>query len=68
MERLTLREAQVLSLMAQGLSNQQIAARLVLSDGAVAKHVAGILTTLGLLPGQDNRRVRAVLMWLRAAA
>ncbi|MCL3776708.1 LuxR C-terminal-related transcriptional regulator [Actinomyces sp. AC-20-1] len=67
-ERLTDREREVLALMAEGLSNTQVAERLVLSDGAVAKHVANILAKLDLPPGEDNRRVRAVLTWLRATA
>ena len=66
--RLTPREAEVITLMAEGLSNRQIAERLVLSDGAVAKHVANVFLKLDLLPGEENRRVRAVLTWLRAHA
>lgn len=66
--RLTPRETEVLALMAEGLSNGQIARRLVLSDGAVAKHVANIFLKLDLPPGEENRRVRAVLAWLRARA
>ena len=66
--RLTPREEEVLALMAEGLSNAQVAERLVLSDGAVAKHVANVLAKLDLPPGEDNRRVRAVLTFLRARA
>ena len=68
LDRLTRREQEVLGLMAQGLSNAQIAERLVLSDGAVAKHVANIFRGLDLQPGEENRRVRAVLAWLHARA
>ena len=68
LDRLTRREQEVLELMAQGLSNAQIAERLVLSDGAVAKHVANIFRGLDLQPGEENRRVRAVLAWLHARA
>ncbi len=68
LERLTPREQEVLALMAEGLSNAQVAERLVLSDGAVAKHVANIFAKLDLPPSQDNRRVRAVLAWLRSRA
>ena len=68
LDRLTRREQEVLGLMAQGLSNAQIAERLVLSDGAVAKHVASIFRGLDLQPGEENRRVRAVLAWLHARA
>ena len=51
-----------------GLSNAQIAERLVVSDGAVAKHVANIFRGLDLQPGEENRRVRAVLAWLHTRA
>ncbi|WP_040156148.1 LuxR C-terminal-related transcriptional regulator [Mobilicoccus massiliensis] len=64
---LTPRESEVLRLMAEGLSNTQIADRLVLSAAAVSKHVANVFLKLDLPPGEDNRRVRAVLTWLRAA-
>lgn len=64
--RLTEREREVLELMAEGLSNSQIEQRLYLSTAAVGKHVANIFTKLGLPPGEQNRRVRAVLAWLRA--
>jgi DNA-binding NarL/FixJ family response regulator len=65
--RLTPREREVLALMAEGRSNQAIAAALVISDGAVEKHVSNVFTKLGL-PGaaMDNRRVLAVLRWLDA--
>ena len=63
--RLTDRERAVLSLMAEGLSNSQIGDRLVLSRTAVSKHVANIFMKLDLPPGEENRRVRAVLTWLR---
>ena len=68
LERLTPRETEVLTLMAEGLSNGRIAQRLVISDGAVAKHVANIFLKLDLPPGEENRRVRAVLVWVRAHA
>ena len=68
LERLTPREAEVITLMAEGLSNGRIAQRLVISDGAVAKHVANIFLKLDLPPGEENRRVRAVLAWVRAHA
>lgn len=66
--RLTPREREVLQLMATGLSNGQIGARLFLSQAAVGKHVANIFAKLGLPPGEENRRVRAVLLWLRHGA
>jgi DNA-binding NarL/FixJ family response regulator len=62
---LTPRERQVLSLMAEGRSNSGIAAALVLTEGAVEKHIASIFAKLALdhVPG-DNRRVLAVLRYL----
>jgi DNA-binding NarL/FixJ family response regulator len=62
---LTPREREVLSLMAEGRSNAGIAATLVISAGAVEKHVASIFGRLGLPPAEgDNRRVLAVLRFL----
>jgi DNA-binding NarL/FixJ family response regulator len=62
---LTTREREVLALMAEGRSNAAIAAQLVVSPGAVEKHVAGIFGKLGLPPSDtDNRRVLAVLRYL----
>nr|WP_201761299.1 response regulator transcription factor [Nonomuraea sp. K271] len=65
--RLTPREREVLALMAEGLSNAAIAARLLVTDKAIAKHINNILTKLGLPPSDDhNRRVMAVLAYLEA--
>ena len=64
---LTAREQEVLALMAEGLSNSQISERLFLSAGAVSKHVAAVFMKLGFAPDDENRRVRAVLEWLRHA-
>lgn len=64
---LTAREREVLVLMAQGRSNSGIAGTLVLSDGAIEKHIASIFLKLSLEPeAADNRRVLAVLRYLRA--
>jgi DNA-binding NarL/FixJ family response regulator len=62
---LTSRELDVLALMAEGRSNAAIAAQLVVSDGAVEKHINSIFAKLGLAPGdRDHRRVLAVLRYL----
>jgi DNA-binding NarL/FixJ family response regulator len=67
LDRLTPREREVLALMAEGRSNQTIAGALVISDGAVEKHVGNVFTKLDLPPaGPDNRRVLAVLRWLNS--
>ena len=64
---LTPRETEVLAQMAEGRSNAAIARELVLTVGAVEKHVANILTKLRLPPSDDdNRRVLAVLAYLRS--
>jgi DNA-binding NarL/FixJ family response regulator len=66
---LTDREREVLTLMAEGRSNQGIAERLVVTDHAVEKHVNGILRKLGIgLDPAEHRRVLAVLAFLRTAA
>jgi DNA-binding NarL/FixJ family response regulator len=62
---LSAREKEVLSLMAEGRSNAAIAAQLVISEGAVEKHVANIFTKFDLPVSQsDHRRVLAVLRFL----
>jgi DNA-binding NarL/FixJ family response regulator len=64
-ERLSPREREVLALMAEGRSNGAIARQLVVSDGAVEKHVSNIFMKLDLPPTDtDHRRVLAVLHWL----
>ena len=64
LDALTPREVEVLELMAQGLSNQQICDTLYFSAAAVSKHVASVFSKLGMQPGEENRRVRAVLAYL----
>ncbi len=64
---LTQREQDVLSLMAEGKSNTAIARDLVVTEGAVEKHVTNIFTKLELhVDGDQNRRVLAVLAYLRS--
>lgn len=66
LDRLTPREREVLALMAQGRSNAAVAAELVVTEKAVAKHINSIFAKLDLpVGGDDDRRVRAVLAWLR---
>jgi DNA-binding NarL/FixJ family response regulator len=66
LDELTPREREVLQLMAEGRSNAGIATALVLSIGAVEKHIASIFQKLRLPPsGSDHRRVLAVLEYLR---
>jgi DNA-binding NarL/FixJ family response regulator len=66
LERLTPRELEVLQLMAEGRSNAAIGAVLVVTPGAVEKHIANIFTKLQLpQTGTDHRRVLAVLAYLQ---
>ena len=65
---LTDREREVLSLMAEGLTNNAIASRLVLTDRTVEGHVRSVLMKRDLPAGEDaHRRVLAVIAYLRAA-
>ena len=66
---LTPREREVLELMAEGRSNAAVARALVVSGGAVEKHVRNIFAKLDLpASDDDHRRVLAVLAFLRAGA
>ncbi|MFF3437268.1 response regulator [Streptosporangium sp. NPDC002721] len=66
--QLTPREREVLGLMAEGRSNPAIGRQLVVSDGAVEKHIRSIFAKLGLYAedGDQHRRVLAVLAYLRS--
>lgn len=65
---LTARERDILSLMAQGRSNQAIGEQLFLSPKTVETHIGAVFAKLGLPPAaQDHRRVLAVLAYLRSA-
>ncbi|GLY70679.1 response regulator transcription factor [Amycolatopsis taiwanensis] len=65
LERLTEREHSVLSLMAEGLSNQAIGRRLFLSESAISKYTTSLFGKLGITDDNNsNRRVLAVLTYL----
>jgi DNA-binding NarL/FixJ family response regulator len=65
LDTLTPREREVLGLMAQGLSNVAISSALVVSAGAVEKHISNIFTKLDLPPSElEHRRVLAVLRYV----
>ena len=67
LQELTPREREVLTLMAEGRTNQAIAEELVVTERAVEKHVTSIFSKLDLTSSpHDHRRVLAVLAYLRA--
>jgi DNA-binding NarL/FixJ family response regulator len=64
---LTAREREVLSLVAEGMSNSAIAARLFVTERTVEAHIKQIFLKLGLAESREqHRRVLAVLAFLRA--
>jgi DNA-binding NarL/FixJ family response regulator len=66
LDDLTPREREVLSLMAEGRSNQGIADELIVTVAAVERHITSIFGKLGLRAApEDHRRVLAVLEFLR---
>ena len=68
LDRLTPREREVLTLMAEGLSNGGIGQRLAISHGAVEKHISNVFMKLGLdVEESGHRRVLAVLTYLRGS-
>ena len=67
LDELTPREREVLGLMAEGHTNAAIAERLVVTGGAVEKHIGNVFMKLGLpQTDQHHRRVLAVLTYLGA--
>ena len=67
LDELTAREREVLGLMAEGHTNAAIAERLVVTGGAVEKHIGNVFMKLGLpQTEQHHRRVLAVLTYLGA--
>ena len=67
LDALTPREREVLALMAEGWSNAGLAQRLVVSEGAVEKHISSIFAKLDLVASDaEHRRVLAVLTYLRS--
>ena len=68
LDEFTTREREVLSLMAEGLTDRGIAQRLYITQNTVEKHIRHIIGKLGLrTTPADNRRVHAVLAYLRSA-
>jgi DNA-binding NarL/FixJ family response regulator len=69
LDRLSEREREVLGLIAEGLSNQAIAAELSVTERTVEAHVSHVFTKLGLVEDPTaHRRVQAVLAFLRGSS
>ncbi|MFC0437108.1 response regulator transcription factor [Kutzneria buriramensis] len=67
LDELTPREREVLGLMAEGRTNSAISKRLVITAGAVEKHISSIFSKLNFPPSDDDhRRVLAVVTWLKS--
>jgi len=66
LDSLSPREKEVLGLMAEGKTNNAVAAKLFVGEGTVEKHVTSIFSKLGLEDtADDHRRILAVLTYLR---
>lgn len=65
LSQLTAREFEVLEQMAEGKSNRQIREALTITEASVSKHIGNIFMKLGLSPDNENRRVQAVLSYLK---
>jgi DNA-binding NarL/FixJ family response regulator len=67
LDALTEREHEILSLMAQGYSNDSICHQLVISRRTVESHVSSVFAKLGIVESpESSRRVLAVLAYLQA--
>jgi DNA-binding NarL/FixJ family response regulator len=65
LDGLSTREGEVLALVAEGLTNSAIAARLVITERTVESHITRILPKLGIVDGPDiHRRVVAALAYV----
>ena len=64
-DRLSSQERKVLASMAEGHTDKEIAELLSLERSTVSDHVGAVFQKLGISPGPGNKRVKAVLKWLR---